>query len=191
MLDFESISFSCYLTSKPRHTHTGMKNNERGWLHLERIILAMKAAAAGEAAFDDIFMTNSEALSTQILRWSNRLRKAAVKQVENPKILIEAEKKFKNEFETKYFHHLEDREMVGKLLEELMEKFKKDWDGEVKKQKSLSSRTRDIVLRWGCFSDRYVEKSGLLSDDKIETTVHPLIVMMILRFLLQLNLLLE
>ena len=143
----------------------------------------MKAAAAGEAAFDDIFMTNSEALSTQILRWSHRLRKAAVKQVENPKILIEAEKKFLKEFDDKSFHYEEDRETVGKLLGELMEKFKKDWDGEVLKQKSLSDRTRDIVLRWGCFSDRYVEKSGLLSDDKIETTVHPVIVMMITFFL--------
>jgi len=146
-------------------------NDDRGWLHLERIIIAMKAAAADPASFDDIIMTSSKTLNTKLLRWSNRLRRAARKQISNPQILVEAEKKFKSELEPKKFQFTKDRKIVQELLCNLMKQFKEDWNGEVEKQKTISQRGRDIVMRWGCFSESYVEKAGFLSDEKIVQTV--------------------
>ena len=40
-------------------------NDDRGWLFLERITIAVKAAAADKSRFDDIVVSNSEKLRTK------------------------------------------------------------------------------------------------------------------------------
>ena len=46
----------------------------------------------------------------------------------------------------------------------LINQFTNDWKGEVEKQKTMSKRAREILLRWGCFSEDYVERAELLCD---------------------------
>ena len=46
----------------------------------------------------------------------------------------------------------------------LVNQFTDDWKGEVEKQKTMSKRAREILLRWGCFSEDYVERAELLCD---------------------------
>ena len=43
-------------------------NNDRGWLFLERITIAIKAAAAEKSQFDDIVVSNCEKLRLQIFK---------------------------------------------------------------------------------------------------------------------------
>ena len=49
-------------------------------------------------------------------------------------------------------------------MQTLIEQFAKDWKGEVEKQKTMSKRARELLLRWGCFSEDYVERAELLCD---------------------------
>ena len=51
-------------------------NDDRGWLFLERVTIAIKAAAADKSQFDDIVMSNSEKLRMKISMWTERLRVA-------------------------------------------------------------------------------------------------------------------
>ena len=49
-------------------------------------------------------------------------------------------------------------------MTKLINQFADDWKGEVEKQISMSKRAREILLRWGSFSEDYVERAELLCD---------------------------
>jgi hypothetical protein len=144
---------------------------DRGWVFLERITVAVKLAAADKARFDDIVVSNSEKLRTKILIWSEQLRDAARKQNTEPKSLRNILNKFEDEFSSKTFTSALNSLVVSKLMSSLILQFAENWKGEVEKQKSMSKRAREILLRWGCFSEDYVERAELLCDSGNRTSV--------------------
>ncbi len=139
-------------------------NDDRGWLLLERITIAVKAAAANKSQFDDIVVSNSEKLRTKIYLWTEQLREAARKQNSEPMALRNLLVDFRDELNTKSFTFDSDKSTVDKLMKKLIAQFVDDWDGEVEKQKSMSKRAREILLRWGCFSEQYEERAGFLES---------------------------
>jgi hypothetical protein len=139
-------------------------NDDRGWLFLERITIAAKAAAADKSQFEDIVVSNSEKLRTQIFVWTEQLRKAARKQKTKPRALRDLLEDFDKELTSKQFSFSSDKSVVRELMTKLINQFGDDWIGEVEKQKSMSKRAREILLRWGCFSEDYVEEAELLCD---------------------------
>jgi len=142
-------------------------NDDRGWLFLERITIAIKAAAAEQSQFDDIVVSNSKTLRIQIYKWSERLRDAASKQKNEPRALSDLLNHFDDVLKTKLFSFSSDEDVVRGLMKKLVNQFANDWKGEVEKQKSMGKRAREILLRWGCFSEDYVERAGFLeSGDK-------------------------
>jgi len=143
-------------------------NDDRGWLFLERITIAVKAAAADKSQFDDIVVSNSQKLRTQIFVWTEQLREAARKQKTKPRALRDLLENFDKELKSKQFSFSSDESIVRELMTKLINQFADDWNGEVEKQKSMSNRARDILLRWGCFSEMYVKKAGLICDDDSE-----------------------
>jgi hypothetical protein len=147
---------------RPNTTPTG----DRGWLFLERVTVAVKLAAADKSRFDDIVVSNSEKLRTKILIWSEQLRDAARKQNTEPKSLRNILSKFEDKFSSKAFTSASKSLIVSKLMSSLILQFAENWKGEVEKQKSMSKRAREILLRWGCFSEHYVERAELLCDGK-------------------------
>ena len=142
-------------------------NNDRGWLFLERITIAVKAAAADKSQFDDIVVSNSEKLRTQIFVWTEQLRKAARKQKTEPRALRDLLEDFNKELKSKQFSFSSDESVVRELMTKLINQFADDWKGEVEKQISMSKRAREILLRWGCFSEDYVERAELLCDSGV------------------------
>ena len=147
---------------RPNTTPTG----DRGWLFLERVTVAVKLAAADKSRFDDIVVSNSEKLRTKILIWSEQLRDAARKQNTEPKSLRNILSKFEDEFSSKAFTSASNSLVVAQLMSSLILQFAENWKGEVEKQKSMSKRAREILLRWGCFSEDYVERAELLCTRK-------------------------
>eukprot|EP00938_MAST-03A_sp_MAST-3A-sp1_P003124 g3124.t1 len=140
-------------------------NDDRGWLFLERITIAIKAAAAEKSLFDDIVVSNSEKLGTKIFLWTEQLRVAARKQKVKPRALHDLLEEFDEELKGKLFSFASDKGTVRLLMFQLINQFTDDWKGEVEKQKTMSRRAREILLRWGCFSEDYVEKAELLCDN--------------------------
>ena len=140
-------------------------NDDRGWLFLERITIAIKAAAAEKSQFDDIVVSNSEKLRLQIYKWCERLRDAASKQSSEPQALPDLLNQFDNELKSKRFSFSSDEDVVRGLMKKLVNQFANDWKGEVEKQKSMSRRAKEILLRWGEFSEQYVERAGFLRKE--------------------------
>jgi hypothetical protein len=141
-------------------------NDDRGWLFLERITIAVKAAAADKSQFDDIVVSNSQKLRTQIFVWAEQLREAARKQKTKSRALRDLLEDFDKELTSKRFSFSSDESVVRELMTKLINQFADDWKGEVEKQNSMSKRAREILLRWGCFSEDYVERAELLCDGK-------------------------
>ena len=52
-----------------------------------------------------------------------------------------------------------DDKLVAGLMDEITERFGENWEIEAKKQASMAQRTRDMLLSWGKFSERYVKKA--------------------------------
>jgi len=142
-------------------------NDDRGWLFLERITIAVKAAAADKSQFDDIVVSNSEKLRTRIFLWTEQLRKAARKQKSKPQALRNVLDEFDKELKSKQFSFSSDESVVRELMTKLIHQFADNWKGEVEKQNTMSKRAREILLRWGCFSEDYVEKAELLCDSGV------------------------
>ena len=138
-------------------------NDDRGWLFLERITIAIKAAAAEKSQFDAIVVSNSNKLRLQIYKWSEQLRDAASKQKTEPQALTDLLNHFDNVLKSKRFSFSSDEDVVRKLMKKLVNQFASDWKGEVEKQKSMSKRAREVLLRWGCFSEQYIEKARFLN----------------------------
>eukprot|EP00940_MAST-03C_sp_MAST-3C-sp2_P000827 g827.t1 len=59
---------------RPYGLQNSRPNDERGWLFLERITIAIKAAAAPKESFRSIVLSNSESLCISVFRWSDQLR---------------------------------------------------------------------------------------------------------------------
>jgi hypothetical protein len=151
-------------------------NDDRGWLFLERISIAAKAAAAEQSQFDDIVVSNSEKLRVQIYKWSERLRDAASKQNIDPRALSDLLNHFDGILKTKKFSFTSDEIIVRGLMKKLVNQFANDWKGEVEKQKSMGKRAREMLLRWGCFSEDYVDRAGFLeSADKTLSWSHAIL----------------
>ena len=49
-------------------------------------------------------------------------------------------------------------------MHDVVNRFKNNWNQETKRQKDMSRRARELLLRWGCFSEDYVERAELLCD---------------------------
>jgi hypothetical protein len=160
----KSISVTLTYLHRPFGRPNTIINDDRGWLFLERVTIAIKAAAAEKAQFDDIVVSNSESLRLQIYKWSERLRDAASKQKKEPQALRNVLDHFDGVLQTKQFSFSSDEKVVRKLMTKLINQFAEDWNGEVEKQTSMTKRAREILLRWGKFSEQYVERAGFLSD---------------------------
>ena len=124
-------------------------NDDRGWLFLERITIAIKAATAGAHRFDDIVLSNDENLRTQVYKWMRMLLRAAKEKSELRRTL----EHFDGILKTKRFSFQSDEGTVRRLMTELVENFTENWQEEVVKQESSSKRLREILMRWGEFSN--------------------------------------
>ena len=142
-----------------------IKNDDRGWLYLEHTIIAAKAAAADKSQFDDIVVSNTEKIRTKTFQLVEQLRKAARKQKQNSR-LSDMFDTFHEELMKKQFAFSSDKFIAANLMRRLVNQFAKDWKGEVEKQKSMDKRAREILLRWGSFSEDYVERAEMLCDLK-------------------------
>ena len=136
--------------------------DDRGWLFLERITIAVKAAASDRKQFENIVISNSKCLVNQIFKWTERLREAASNN--NTHALRDVLNHFDSILKTKKFSFSNDEEVVRGLMTKLIHQFCEDWSGEVKKQNVMSKRAREILLRWGSFSENYIERAGFLSS---------------------------
>jgi len=66
---------------------------------------------------------------------------------------------------------LQQEKIVIKIMDNLVTHFKTNWEEEKRRQKSIAKRAREILLRWGEFSEQYVEKAKFLVDDEDEPDV--------------------
>jgi len=135
-------------------------NDDRGWLFLERITIAIKAATAGTHRFDDIVVSNDEKLRTLVYKWMRMLLQAAKDKSELRRTL----EHFDGILKTKRFSFQSDEATVRTLMTELVENFAENWEEEVVKQESSSKRLHEILLRWGEFSNEYVKEARLLKQ---------------------------
>ena len=140
-------------------------NDDRGWLFLERITIAIKAATAGAHRFDDIVLSNDEKLRTQVYKWMRMLLRAAKEKSELRRTL----EHFDGILKTKRFSFQSDEGTVRTLMTELVENFAENWQEEVVKQESSSKRLREILMRWGEFSNEYVKEARLLKQENEES----------------------
>ena len=140
-------------------------NDDRGWLFLERITIAIKAATAGAHRFDDIVLSNDETLRTQVYKWMRMLLRAAKEKSELRRTLNH----FDDILKTKRFSFESDKGTVRILMTDLVENFTENWEEEVEKQESSSKRLREILMRWGEFSSSYVREARLLKQENEES----------------------
>ena len=138
--------------------------DERGWLYAERITIAVKVATAGQHRFDEIVWSNNEDLRTTIYTWARILLVAAKRdQIGN------ALEEYKTELTKKQFTRPDDTKLVSELVESLVDKFATRWKEEMERQQSMSTRAREILLRWGEFSNEYVKEARLLKQKDEES----------------------
>jgi len=132
---------------------------KRGWLFAERITIAIKIVASSKDRFSDIVLSNSEKLKNEIFVWSDILRDG-LKRHEHKKAMDE----YMKILDTKQFSFGTDVELVRDIVKRLVEKFaeKENWKEESSRQKKLGRRARDILLKWGTFSDHYISRSGMI-----------------------------
>ncbi len=135
--------------------------NERGWLYAERITIAVKVATAGQHRFDDIVWSNNEQLRTTIYRWTRVILAAAKKDK-----IGKALEKYIDELKKKRFTRPSDTSLVKELVENLVKKITSQWKKETERQDSMSVRAREILLRWGEFSNEYVKEARLFKQTK-------------------------
>jgi len=140
-------------------------NDDRGWLFLERITIAIKVATAGKQRFDSIVRSNSKKLRSQVYVWMRMLLRAAKDKSELRRTL----QRFNGLLETKMFSFQSDKAVVRTLMTKLVENFAENWEEEVAKQQSSSKRLREILLRWGEFSNEYVKEARLLEQEGEES----------------------
>ena len=57
-----------------------------------------------------------------------------------------------------------DTTLVRTIMHDVVNRFKTNWNEETKRQNDMARRAREILLRWGSFSEDYVERAELLCD---------------------------
>jgi len=155
-----------YFLRRPYGRPNRTPAEERGWLYAERITVAIRMAAAGPEMFDDVVMSNSLDLVIQMCGWSHQLRTSARNEKKLPGSIARQLEVFRAVLEAMKFTFPNDQELVNKLITKLVSRFKENWNEETRRQKDMAKRAREILLRWGCFSEDYVERAELLCDSK-------------------------
>jgi len=138
--------------------------DERGWLYAERITLAIRMAAARPEMFDDVVISNDSDLVRQILLWTEELRTSAKKEKKHPGSISKQLNRFRDVLATKKFTFLDSNKLVDEIMTDLVKQFEENWKEETKRQSDMATRTRELLLRWGSFSESYVERAELLCD---------------------------
>jgi len=142
---------------------------DRGWLYAERITVAIRMAAAKPEAFEDVVMSNSKKLVVRIGMWSRALRVAADHVKSDRDFAIEVMlDAFEAVLYRKKFTVSSDTALVRTIMHDVANRFKTNWDEESIRQKDMTKRAREILLRWGCFSKDYVERAELLCDSGVK-----------------------
>jgi hypothetical protein len=166
---------------------------DRGWLYAERITVAIRMAgmrnyhvlrlhyhalrfthtrthntAARPEMFDDVVRTNNKELYGKMLTWTVALRSAVQLEKSSPhtesvRFMLEA---FECVLSTMKFTFPADTALVREIMHKVIERFTSDWKEESKRQNDMAKRAREILLRWGCFSEDYVERAELLCTRK-------------------------
>ena len=131
-------------------------------LQFERYLTILKAAMAEKAEFHDIVWSNSESFLKNVKLLSENLRNASKKRNDFKNLLSEFQDEIKSAEKT-YLLSM-DRVIVEQVFASLMDNLLENWEAEIEKQKTMSKRVREILLRWGCFSEYYVERAELLCD---------------------------
>jgi hypothetical protein len=139
---------------------------DRGWLYAERITVAIRMAAARPEMFDDVVTSNNSDLVRQILSWSEELRTSAKKEKKNPGSISNQLNRFRAVLDTMKFTFPDNDKLVDEIMTDLVRKFENNWNEETRRQNDMAKRAREILLRWGCFSEDYVERAELLCDGK-------------------------
>ena len=60
--------------------------------------------------------------------------------------------------------------LVDAIIQDLVKQFENNWNEETQRQKDMAKRVSEILLRWGSFSEDYVERAELLCDLPEEKT---------------------
>ena len=155
-----TISFLRRPYGRPNRTPA----KERGWLYAERITAAIRMAAAKPEAFNDVVVSNNPKLAKQIFLWSDALRKSARKEKKIPGSISLQLKKYQDVLCTMKFTFPNNDTLIDDNIKDLVKQIEENWNDEVKKQNDMARRAHDILLRWGSFSEDYVERSELLCD---------------------------
>ena len=161
-----TISFLRRPYGRPNRTPA----EQRGWLYAERITVAIRMAAARPEMFDEVVTSNNPDLVRQILMWSEELRTSAKKEKKHPGSISKQLKRFRDVLATMKFTFPDNDKLVDEIMTDLVKQFEENWKEETRRQKDMAKRAREILLRWGCFSEEYVERAELLCDSKHRTT---------------------
>ena len=162
------VSFLRRPYGRPNRTHAG----ERGWLYAERITVAIRMAAAKPEMFDDVVVTNNPKLIKTIFLWSHALRISARREKKYPGSISSQLKKYQDVLKTMKFTFPDNDTLVDAIIQDLVKQFENNWNEETQRQKDMAKRVSEILLRWGSFSEDYVERAELLCDlpeEKITT----------------------
>ena len=137
---------------------------KRGWLYAERITVAIRMAAAKPEMFDDVVVSNNFDLVKQIYLWSRCLRDSAVNEEKEPGSIARQLREFQDVLVTMKFTFPGNDILVDEIIKDLVAKFEMNWNEEMRRQSDMAVRAREILLRWGCFSEDYVERAGSLES---------------------------
>ncbi len=173
-----TISFLRRPYGRPNRTPA----KERGWLYAERITAAIRMAAARPESFDDVVVSNNPKLTKQIFLWSDALRKSARKEKKRPGSISLQLKKYQDVLATMKFTFPNNDTLVDDIIKDLVKQFEENWDEEVRRQGNMARRARELLLRWGEFSEEYIERAGFLvkEHDSVIDVVHSMVRMLCL-----------
>ena len=112
--------------------------------------MAIRMAAAKEEMFDDVVMSNEKKLYLRIRTWSGALRFAAsaVKHERDTTIGVMLDA-FEAVLKSMKFTVPSDTTLVKEIMHSVVNRFKTNWNEETKRQKDMSRRATEILLRWG------------------------------------------
>ena len=127
-------------------------------------------AAAKEEAFHDVVISNDEDLRTQIFSWSDALRVASKLEKFDSGSIGKALREYEVTLSKMKFTFPDNKKLVREIVRDLVTQFEKNWSEETQRQKDMSTRARDILLRWGSFSEDYMERAELLFDRETTST---------------------
>lgn len=116
--------------------------------------------------FDDVVMSNNSSLKKRIYKWSRELRVASRKEKKFPGALKSQLKSVERILSSMKFTFPGQDTCVKEVIHDVVNRFALHWGVEQERQNNMATRARDILLRWGSFSEAYVDKAELLCDLK-------------------------